>query len=181
MISDFKSTSGQALVEVCVCLVAIIVVLTALLQITSLCITQTNTMTEARRQAAELALQEAPAIPVPGYLETWEESSDGTRYTADDEAIDLSSTAPFYGLTVEKSVKDPGDWNVLAEHPNHISTLHQAAVGGPIDNPSFYFGMVKGEDSETVDLVSGFQKLIYRKKSITIDSEVWMTWTKGMY
>lgn len=173
-----KNKSGQALIEVCVCMIAIMTVLLALIQINEMARAETDTLVAARREAGQSAMQETAVMASPGFLYDWEDpdGGDGMRYSADDEQIDGSSSR-FSQHVIENTVSDAGEWNIFENHDNYMKTMHDD--GGM--NPSAYFGMIKGEDSETITLLDGFRKLIYNADTVEIESEVWMTWTKGIY
>jgi len=170
-----RRTGGQALIEVCVCLIGIVVILLAMVELTNLSMIQTRTMTEARANVARVMQDEIVLFPTADFLQTWEEGADGKRYTADDVPV-TASVSSFYGTIVNKSVSDASDWNVFAGNPNHIVDLHNTPG---IVSP--FFGLLKGDASETTNLLPGFQRFIYGAETITIESEVWMTWTKGIY
>lgn len=172
---NIRNHSGQAIIELCVCLVAIVTVLVAMLQLATLTMMQTDTMTEARAKAADMAMSDTLISESPYYMETWDVAADGKRYTRDDDAVNAAS-GPFYGNFIEKSVSDATEWNVFSDSPNIISTMHNSPA-----QPSTYFGLVKGDASQTTNLLSAFKNLIYSADSITVESEVWMTWTKGIY
>lgn len=174
-LSYCDQSSGQAIVELCVCMVAVIVLISAMIQFASLTKAQTDTMVASRAMAGEQAMSEGPTLPTPAYLYDWDENTDEKRYGADDSPVSGNSE-PFHSLIVEESVSDAAEWNIIGERPNYMSDLHSATFG-----PSVIFGMVSGKSSTNVNLVSAFQKLVYRKDSIDIESEVWMTWTKGIY
>lgn len=171
-------SSGQAIIEFCVCLVAVIALVAVAYEMVFMLKAQTETMIDARAQAAELAIGDLAILPPSEYMKDWEEGKkDSIRYTADDEVVPVRDIAPFYYNIVDRSVADDAEWNILTDHANYLSDLHNSRI-----NPTLFFGMVKGESSRSVDLISAFQKLIYTNEpQITIKSEVWATWTKGIY
>jgi len=171
----YRTRSGQALIEVCVCMIGIVVVLIAMLELTKICMLHTVTMMEARADVAAVMQHDTVLFPTPQFLQTWDEGPDGKRYTADDVPVTASS-ASFYNTTVQRSVADPSDWDILSQTPNRLVTLHNSPM-----MLAACFGLLRGSASETTDLLPGFQRFIYRESSLTIESEVWMTWTKGMY
>ena len=167
--------SGQALIEVSVCMIGIVVVLLAMLELTKIGMMRTRATMDARADVAAFMQSDTVLFPTPGFLQTWNEGPDGKRYTADDVPVTASS-ASFYHTTIERSVADAADWNLLQQIPNPISTLHSSptvlAAG---------FGLLRGQSSATTNLLPGFQRLVSGTDTITIESEVWMTWTKGIY
>ena len=170
-----RRESGQALLEVCVCMIGIVVVLLAMLELSRISMLRTETMMEARANVAAIMQSDTVLSPTPRFLRTWDEGPDGKRYTADDVPVSASS-ASFYQTTVERSVSDASDWNILSRIPNEIVTMR--------NSPQLLadrFGLLRGEASATTALLPGFQRFVHRDGSITIESEVWMTWTKGIY
>ncbi|MFU8779711.1 MAG: hypothetical protein ACNA71_01640 [Kiritimatiellia bacterium] len=167
--------SGQALIEICVCMIGIVVILLAMLELTKISMLQTLAMTEARANVARIMQADVVLFPTPDFLQTWDEGPDGKRYTADDVPVTASS-ASFYQTTIERSVADPAHWNLLSARPNRIVNLRNAPIV-----PAAHFGLLKGNASETTSLLPGFQRLLYRAETITVESEIWMTWTKGIY
>ena len=151
-------------------------ILVAILQLNSISMLQTNTMVEARERAAEAAMADSPTFPLPGFLQTWEESTDGKRYTTDDKQINANS-ADFSASILNHAADTELEWSALTAKESYISTLCDEGL-----NPAIHFGLVSGSsDPATIELMKIFQSLIYNKPSITVESEVWMTWTKGIY
>jgi hypothetical protein len=170
-----SSRSGQAMVEVLVGLVALLVLIAGLLQVASLCSAQTKTMVEARHQAGELAMLDAEPISVPNYIQDWQEGPDGKRYTKDD-VFTTAAAATLQDTIVSKASPDSFGWTIIDGVPkNRLSRIHKSGM------PQTELGFVKGSDSTNVDLLPIIQKLVYKADSIKVDSEVWMTWTKGIY
>ena len=166
---------GQALIEVCVCMIGIVVILLAMLELTKIGMLHTMTTNEARADVAGSMQSETVLFPTPRFLQTWHEGADGIRYTADDVPVTASSVS-FYHTTVERSVSDASDWNILNQVPNSVVTLRNSPA-----MPAAYFGLLKGQSSATTGLLPGFQRLVSGESTITVESEVWMTWTKGIY
>lgn len=170
-----KVNTGQALIEICVCMIGVVVVLLAMLELTKIGMLHTTAMSEARAEVARIMQSETVLFATPDFLQTWDEGPDSKRYTADDTPVTASS-ASFYNSTVERSVADAAQWNILRARPNRIVDLHNAQA-----IPAAFFGLLKGDASETTSLLPGFQKMVYRADAITVESEIWMTWTKGIY
>ncbi len=172
------SHGGQAIVEFLIGLVAVLTLLAGLFQIASLIATHTRTMAEARRQAALLAVQETdPGILLSGasYIRDWQPGRDGKPYTRDDTFTPADAIA-FHHIMVERAVPAPSAWEILNQTRNHpLGSLH----GAP--NPCRFFGLIRGSDHKTVPLVPAAQNLFYRANAIEVRSDVWMTWTKGLY
>ncbi len=172
---ECRKTGGQALIEVCVCLVGIVVILIAMVELTKISMIHIMTITQARANVASIMQDEIVLFPTANFLQTWDAGPDGKRYTADDVPV-TATVASFHGTTVEKSVPNAAYWSVFADNPNKIVGLHNTS---PLVAP--FFGLLKGQASETTQLLPGFQRFIYGAETITIQSEAWMTWTKGIY
>ncbi|OVE75385.1 hypothetical protein BVX97_04765 [bacterium E08(2017)] len=156
-------------------MLALVVILLAVVQLNSLTLMETNTMTEARAEAAEAAMSDAPLSPTVPYLNSWEEGDDEMRYTPDDDPQGASAGA-FYADIVNETVSDSSQWNIFTEHGNPIESMYN---GGGV--PSTYFGLVQGEASASTNLLPGFASIIGASESVDVETEVWMTWTRGIY
>jgi hypothetical protein len=192
-----KSQSGQAVVEFVVGLVVLLALLAGLLELTSVTKKHTDLMVEARKDAGSHALWDlAPAYPAgeaPEYIKDWyvgpagnDPDGDGIpgdekRYTPDD-VFDRATAAEFSSRIVERAAAGAGDWAILDQIRNQpISGLRGSAA------PSTLFGLVSGQANEDIDLTAPeyalIRKLLFRPADNTLhlSSEVWMTWTKGLY
>ena len=170
-----SAKAGQAVVEFVVGLVVVLVLLAGMLQLAALTKAQTDTMVEARRRAGEEAVDVNVPMDDPEFIRDWEAGADGFRHTADD-AYSSGDAIDFQAVVVEHAVDDPDDWRVLDEaQTTHVSDLHRGV------NPVDFFGLLRESSSETVELMPAVRELIYDKDSITVRSDVWMTWTKGIY
>jgi hypothetical protein len=166
------------MVEFLVGLVAILALVAGFLQVTELSTRQTDTLVEAREEAGIKAMQIGGSAFLETdaqFLETWEPGSDGNRHTPDDEPVRGNASA-FLDTVVEGTSEDPEGWAALQGLPNEPMTELRGNM-----NPSTVFGLVKGEATESVPLLSAVRSLIYRKESITVRSTVWMTGCSDLY
>ncbi len=172
---DTKRTSGQAMIEVMAGLVALIVLIAGLLQVASLTRAQTNTMVKARREAGNLALLDLPFSEFPDYIRDIQVGPDGRSYSQDDTTT-YAFPSDFNRDITELVTEQSSDWDVIDALPNSpLSSLHNA------NTPATEFGLLKGDASETITLLPAVRDLLYRADEITVESEVWMTWTRGIY
>ncbi len=174
------SRCGQALVELMVGLVVVMILVAGLLQMSSMTSAHTDVMIEAREEAALLAMLDlGPDMDVlsdADYIRDWHEGGDGRRLSRDDFS-DTGDAAAFQGLVVDQTVADAG-WDILNAAPNNrISRLR----GDPMVVSSF--GLVKGRATESarLDMLPAFRHLIYQADSIDVEATAWMTLCKGLY
>lgn len=154
----------------------VLIVLTAVLfQLTRFVRVGHETAVRARELAGELALQDTPYSVTATFIAGIETGPDGKPYTRDD-VFQVADPNLYYGGILEPLAGDPADWNTLDAVPgNAYSELRASA------NPISIFGLLRGEDSEDVDLLPAVQHLLYRADSIRIEETVWMPWTRGVY
>lgn len=176
-----KSRSGQAIVEVMVGMVVILVLISSILQIASMCRAHTDVMVEARADAAELCMFELePGMDLlsnADYIRDWHEGADERRLSRDDEH-DTGDAAAFQMLVVDKTADDPSDWDIINASPNNRITRLRS---DPMVISSF--GLVKGRatDSAKLDMLPAFRHLVYKADSIEVEATTWMTLCKGIY
>ena len=169
------SLSGQAMIEVMVGLVALIVLISGLLQVASLTRARTDAMAAAREEAGGLALLDAPVSDLPDYIYAIDAGADGRTYSYDDESSSANAAA-FDATIVNRVVSNSSEWAVLDALPNSpFSDLHSSLT------PAAAFGLVKGDASETVTLLPAVRSLLYRADEVDIECDVWMTWMRGIY
>ena len=167
--------NGQAMIEVIVALAAIVALLAALLQVASLNLAQTDTMTNARREVGLRALGEEATSANPDYIRYWQEGPDESRYSVDDVHTPAAPSL-FENTIVNKAAATPADWQIMQEVPaNRVAILHQAG------DPSDRFGFVNGQDNKSVNVLPAVRSLLYNSESINVKSEVWLPHTRGIY
>lgn len=166
-----RTTSGQAIVEWIVALVAILVLVSALLQIGRLGILHSATLHDAREHAGGLSLLPTPSFSGPDYIAHWSTGPDESPYSRDDTPI-AGWSAGF-----EAGVVQPAHPDVLAIHRpgNPISAL----AGNPF--PQMNFGLIQAQRTATNATLPVVRNLIYDAASIEVQGEAWATWTRGIY
>ena len=173
---SFSSSSGQAMVEMLVGIVALLVLIAGLLQVVTLSSTQTATMVEARHLAGIASIDGVDSTFTPDYIKDWQAGPDGKRYTTDD-VFTPGDTSMFEGTIIGKaSPPDNTGWTTIDSVPNNmLSVIHNSGM------PQDELGLVKGTDSSNVVVVPIIQTLVYGADSITINSDVRMTSTTEIY
>ncbi len=169
--------NGQAMIEFIIGLVAVLVLFAGMIQLVSLTRAQTETMTEARENAASDMMMDFDPMTSADYIKDWQEGGDEKQLTSDDTS-DTANPFDLQNTIVEKSVADPTEWQYIDKlNANKISQLHGSAV------PSSVFGLIKGQakTSAQIDMIPAVRHFLYDADSIDIECEAWMTWTKGIY
>ncbi len=170
-----RRTQGQAMIEVIIGLVAVLVLVSGLLQVATLTKNHTDAMVEARREAGQRAVDLFGGSDSAEYIRDWETGADTKRYTRDDEFTGGSQGA-FVGTIVDKAGRAQGDWDIIARTPHQGMTELRSGA-----QPSETFGLVRGRATRDVQLLPAVRSLLYRADSIDVESEVWMTWCTGIY
>ena len=163
--------------EFIVGLVAILVLLTCLVQITMMTKIHTDAMFDARHEAGTRSMYASQHISedTPLFIYNWNENGDGKRYTKDDTPTDGPSDR-FTKDIVEYAAGTAEGWDILnkAEYKAIPNLRNNIDIGRQ-------FGLVEGKANAPVMLLPAFQRLIYNKPEIDVECTVWMTWTKGIY
>jgi len=163
------------MIEFIVGLVAVLVIFAGLLQVVSLTQARTEALMSARREAGQRSMAGSGARLTPDYIRYVTEGPDRRRYSADDENTP-ANPAMLHSAIIDRSVSDPSEWSVIDAVPeNAFSDLHLNS------NPISDFGFLDGRDSRRVELIPTIKSLVYDADSITVECEVWMPWTRGMY
>ncbi len=164
------------MIEVMVGLIALLVLVAGLLQVASLTKAQTDSMVEAREDAGRRAFSENQAFSeTADYIQDIEVGPDGRTYSLDDTTTPANG-GRFRRDIISHTVSAENQWEILEELPDQsFTTLNNAG------NPISTFGLLKGSASRTITLRPAVRSLIYRAEEIEIESDVWMTWTKGIY
>lgn len=154
--------NGQAIVEFVVGIVAVVILVAGMVQIGLLTKAHCDVMGEARKSAAEKAVDDEVETS-PDYVGSVQDGGDTNNYTADDEfpdgnTSDLQSRLLAYANPNE--LQDNLDDNPLTDAFN--------------DPTKVMTGLVKGDSSKTVTLETAIQNMVTGADSIDVKSEVWM-------
>ncbi len=159
-----RSRSGQAIVELVVALVAVMVLFAGLLQIGLLANAHTKVMTEARRLAGRNAIEGGVGGMAPQYIVNWDDGADGVSYSMDDRRLG-GSAALFALMAGERAARGFSLANAVG--PNALSDL------APYPD-TVLSGFQGGRSRATVPLLPVIRHLVYSADSIELCSEVWM-------
>jgi len=156
-----------------VALVGIIVLLAGLIQIGLLTYAHTETMIAARHEAAEAAMADSyPGITDNQYIYDWFVGTDGKHYTHDD-VTSVSTNDPSHIQDI-----------VATAHPDELSTFVPDNAFSRMQGAAFpveELFLVHGHDSKVVATFPVIRTLIYRRPTISTESDAWLTWTGGIY
>jgi hypothetical protein len=166
---------GQAMIEFVVGLIAVLALFAGLLQIASLTRARTDTMVNARRNAAVRALMDPTLLSTPDYIEAIAVGPDGSSYSVDDTPA-IGSPSVFVATTVDPSAADAAGWDLIGSAPGNAFTALRTSAA-----PMYDLQMVQGADRETVPVMPAVQHLMYDAASITVESQVWLPWIRGLY
>ena len=170
-----RDSSGQAVIEFIVGIVAALALLAGLLQIGRLSRARTQAMDDARRDAGVQALSSFRTLTRPEFIRWWSPGPDGSRHSRDD----VSSTelpVAFMDTVVARAVREPADWDRIDSVPyNALSELHASPI------PVTHFGLVMDRAVARVDLLPAIRHLVYGAEAIDVECTVWMTWSDGIY
>ncbi len=164
--------SGQAMVELAVGLVIIMVLIGGLIQIGRLSNAHTRTMIQARAMAARAALAATQPQPAGRYIYSWIAGPDGQPYTRDDIPV-LATNAPEAPRAID-----------LAAQPQQLAgfvpgNAPASWLARPQQIDEFY--LVQGHNQEVCPTLSIIRALIADQEAINVESEAWLVWTKGLY
>ena len=164
---------GQALVELITGLVGLLVLTAVLLQIGRIGLEHSQAMAEARGQAGAYAMDDTYtlALPEPLLIYDWDEGPDTRRHSQDDQPI----------LSNADALMD----NILTHtHPSELSVARPGNAFSSIVNSEAWIEelhLVHGQaGTATIPLLPVVRSLIYNADSIQVDTDVWLTWTRGL-
>jgi hypothetical protein len=164
----FSRRSGQALVELAVGLLVIVLLTTGIIGFVQLSGAKGETLAEARAEAGRKAASGGLAVSQsPDFFRDWEEGADGLRHTADDTK-QRDSASRLQNLAGQ-SVPDESQWALL-ESRRHSSMARLGRGTFPMGALS----MVHAEEARTVELSPAMRDWIVGKDSITVASDVWL-------
>lgn len=163
--------SGQAIVELAVALVVLLVLVAGGIQICSMGHSQSQLMMTARRLAGQKAMSDESSFSSPQFIAACTPGPDGITFSRDD------GTTPGDATLLQVGIVDYA-------HPDELNTQRSDNPVSGLANSSFpqeIFGLVDGEATEDVALMPVVRNLLYSRDSIELQGKAWMTWTKGIY
>lgn len=167
------SSTGQALVELITGLVGLLVLTAVLLQLGRIGLAHSEAMANARGQAGAYAMNDTYilALPEPLLIYDWDEGPDGRRHSQDDQAIQTSADALVDDILIHAHQSELA----IAQPGNAVSSIINSETW--LDE----LHLVHGQDSSgSIPLLPVVRSLIYDTDSIQVDTDVWLTWTRGL-
>ncbi len=165
--------SGQAMVELAVGLVVILVLFAGLIQIGRLATAHTQTMITARENAGHSAMSdELSSGGATAHILSWGAGSDGKSYTADD----LLFTSPNAAQTFQDIASVASSDELAGFLPGNPLSEIEEGIG--VTNVFF---LVYGDGQAPVSTFPVIRSLIYNRPTIYAESQAWLVWTKGIY
>ena len=159
------------MVELVVALVGILVLVAGILQISSMGVSQSRLMTEARREAGRKAMLDKSSFAGPQFIAGCTVGEDGIAFSHDDSSVSADGGVLNMGI-------------VRYAHPDELDDIRpDNAVSVVADSafPQNMMGLVDGEKKVRVTLLPIIRELVYRSDSVELCGKAWMTWTKGLY
>ena len=163
----FRRERGQAVIELLIAMIALLVALAAILQISVTGHESIRNMAEARGDADSNAKNDVGAF-TGGTIGTWEDGDDALRYTADDEG-----TAPvFYGLE-DYEAELTGGFDVTSlDALGFYDELSPQLIPSSIGLSSVVY---EGEASRTVEIEPALRSLLFMTvDEIQLNDKIYM-------
>jgi len=164
---------GQAMIEMVVGMVAILLLVMGLLQIGLLSRAHTQSMMEARERADASALHEnyQHLFSTPPYLRDWNPGPDGVRYSVDDQPL----YGPAQEIPAHVSAHALPDGLMARVGPNPVRDVH---IFLQVTDAMMF---VQGESqSDPVMVYPIIRNMVVRNESIRMRHAVWMPWARGL-
>jgi hypothetical protein len=168
-----RARSGQALLEMTVALVAVVVVVAALLQVTALSREHLRMINAARAEAAMYAMgtEYRSGAPMPELLLDWELGPDERPMTADDRAVIASAE---------------GVRSRVLRHARP-EALNRIVPGNPVTGAAWTdplpeaFGLVRSVQlSDPVPMIPIARHLLYDAEFIRVEGDATTVWLQGI-
>ncbi len=165
--------AGQAMIEFTIALVAIMAVVIGTILLNRMELAHISSMVKARETAGSLAMDLIYNSPIDAqFIADWQTGADNISYTHDDEPIPDGTAITLTGNIIETA-----DLDAITAPTNALSRLQSS------HNLLSELYLVKGSESIAVYLSSipGIGRLISGEPVISVESDVWLIWTRGIY
>lgn len=165
------SRAGQAIAELVVGLVALLVVFVGILQIGRLAAERNRTLAAARGEAASDAMGPAYLLQLPGpdLIRDWDRGPDNRSHSRDDRA----TAASWQHVAAIVQHAEPQDLDARLPG-NPVTTFGSAGAAGGMD---LVHGLVQ---SDEIPLLPVVRHLLYDAPSLRFEEHVWLVWCEGL-
>jgi len=174
-INKQKNKSGQALVEFCIGLIAILTVVGGIFLIGDMGLARTDARVEATEEASRASLYaNTNAIrQVPNYIQQMDSGGDQSTYSTDDISVRGGAGDVLLRLV------PPQQSQILSNYVPSNSLANLQTINDLMDTT----GLVRGEGSETVDIRNFpiVRRLFIDQEQIGIDVTAWSVRTGDLY
>lgn len=170
-----RARSGQAMVELCVAMVAILALTAGMVQLSILARAHMRSMMISRQEAGSFAMAEQYLMPMEArYILGWSVGDDGRAYTRDD--VPVSSTnwvSGGSGIIEAGGIESSALSSLIGD--NQVSTLAESAreIGD--------FHLVRGHDMSLLPTIPIARRLFYASDRVSVEGQTFLVWTKGIY
>jgi len=161
------------MIEFTIALVAIMAVVIGTILLNRMELAHISSMVKARETAGSLAMDLIYNSPIDAqFIADWQTGADNISYTHDDEPIPDGTAITLTGNIIETA-----DLDAITAPTNALSRLQSS------HNLLSELYLVKGSESIAVYLSSipGIGRLISGEPVISVESDVWLIWTRGIY
>ncbi len=157
---------GQAVVELVVGLICLLVVIGGLLQLVLMARSDTETLQKATAEAASRAADSGMLSESFSPIRDWEPGADTYLQTKDD----VETAGSFGPLRDRIARKTFPDGDMSAVDGARFGDMQELATGG---STAALHGMVSGEASEEVEVLPVSRALFGLKNPATVENTVW--------
>jgi len=161
--------AGQAIAELVVGLIALLVIIMCMLQIQSLALTHTQTLNAARAQAGADAVISSYVLrnEMPPWVNNISSGRDSIRYSQDDSKLTGNPGYVTDGIVARAKPSD------LA-HYVPGNELSAAASSGGLMNELY---LTHGRQQTAVGIFPVIKSLVYGTDTIQMQGDAWLSWT----
>lgn len=161
--------AGQAMVELVIALLVIVLVISGLTQFIQLSNEKETMMGDLRGEAGVAAIDGSAAASAPKYIVNWQEGGDEMRHTGDDPYTTGSFNSKLGADVLDLSVNNEADWSYISGAVNNDLYNLRTSPGA-----SASLGFVRRSEKKTIELMPAIKEFIIDRDSITVGEEIWM-------
>lgn len=171
------SRSGQAMIELMLGIILILILLTGNELFQFVASAQTNMDGKIRGNTGFLAMSPLTEEDTPSYIVNWTPGPDGQRFTADDQTVPFPGGVNAISTIAADSVAHVTDWNQIGSlaYPCSLEAL------GQLPTPLMSLGFVGTSQTTIVPVSEAAQGLFYGNANATVQESVWIPILNGLY